>query len=299
MVYERLKNIYGTLRVLKDEPMKNHTYFKIGGNASYLVMPESVDEISETVKIAKEEKYPLFVIGNGSNLLVDDKGLDGIVIKIAKPFSDIKVEGNKIIASAGALLSKIANVACENNLSGFEFASGIPGTIGGAVKMNAGAYGGEIKDVVVKTIYLNKDCNICEKYGNEHDFSYRHSAFGDDDIILQSEIMLKEGKKEEIKELMLDLNNRRKEKQPLEYPSAGSTFKRPQGYFAAKLIDDCNLRGKRVGGAMVSQKHCGFIINYDNATFDDVITLINEVKKEVFEKANVMLCEEVKILKNN
>lgn len=297
MVYERLKSVCDI--VLKDEPMKDHTYFKIGGKASYLVMPKSIDEIKEIIKIAKEENYPLFVIGNGSNLLVDDKGLFGIVLKIAKPFSDIRVEGNKIIASAGALLSKIAIVALENGLCGFEFASGIPGALGGAVKMNAGAYGGEIKDVVVKTTYLDKNGNVLTKIGDEHMFSYRHSAFGDDDIILESEISLNYGDKEQIKSTMLDLNNRRKEKQPLEYPSAGSTFKRPEGYFAAKLIDDCNLRGKKCGGAMVSEKHCGFIINYDNASFEDVINLINHVKKVVLEKTNVTLCEEVKILKNN
>lgn len=299
MIYESLKSIYGTSRVLKDEPMKNHTYFKIGGNASYLVMPECVDEVIETVKACRDNNYPFYVIGNGSNLLVDDKGLNGVVIKIAKPFSNIKADGNKITALSGALLSKIASVACDNNLAGFEFASGIPGTLGGAVKMNAGAYGGEIKDVVVKTTYLDKNGNVKEKIGDQHDFSYRHSAFSDEDIILQSEIVLKDGNKDEIKELMLDLNSRRKEKQPLEYPSAGSTFKRPEGYFAAKLIDDCNLRGKRVGGAMVSEKHTGFVINYDNATFDDVITLINKVKEEVFKKTGVMLSEEVKILKNN
>ncbi|MBE7038654.1 MAG: UDP-N-acetylmuramate dehydrogenase [Ruminococcaceae bacterium] len=297
MVYERLKSVCDI--VLKDEPMKDHTYFKIGGKASYLVMPKSIDEIKEIIKIAKEERYPLFVIGNGSNLLVDDKGLFGIVIKIAKSFSDIRVDDNKIIASSGALLSKIASVACENNLSGFEFASGIPGTLGGAVKMNAGAYDGEIKDVVVRTTYLDKNGNVSIRQGKEHDFSYRHSIFGDEDIILESEIVLNYGDKNKIKEKMLDLNSRRKEKQPLEYPSAGSTFKRPEGYFAAKLIDDCNLRGKKCGGAMVSEKHCGFIINYDNASFNDVINLINEVKKVVYEKTNVVLCEEVKILKNN
>ncbi len=299
MIYEKLKNIFDASRILKDEPMKNHTYFKIGGNASYLVMPESIDEIAKTVSLCRQNNYPFYVIGNGSNLLVDDNGLYGVVIKIAKSFSDIKVEGNKITALSGALLSKIASVACDNSLTGFEFASGIPGTLGGAIKMNAGAYGGEIKDVVVKTTYLDKNGDIKEKKGDEHKFFYRRSVFCDEDIILKSEIELKQGNKDEIKRLMLDLNARRKEKQPLEYPSAGSTFKRPEGYFAAKLIDDCNLRGKRVGGAMVSQKHTGFVINYDNASFDDVITLIAEIKKEVFEKTGVTLCEEVKILKNS
>lgn len=299
MIYERLKEISGEKNVLKDEPMKNHTSFKIGGRASYLVMPRSADEIISLVKCAREYEYPVFVIGNGSNLLVDDKGLFGVVIKLGSNFSKISADGDTIEAYSGALLSKIANEALKHSLEGFEFASGIPGTLGGAVKMNAGAYGGEMKDVVIKTVYLDKNLDMCEKCGDEHMFSYRHSVFSDDDIILKSYIKLKAGEKEEIRRQMLDLNGRRREKQPLSYPSAGSTFKRPEGYFAAKLIEDSNLKGKKIGGAMVSDKHCGFIINYDNASFDDVMNLIGEVKKTVYEKFGVTLCEEVKILKYN
>ncbi len=299
MIYERLKEISGEKNVLKDELMKNHTSFKIGGRASYLVMPRSADEIISLIKCAREYEHPVFVIGNGSNLLVDDKGLFGVVIKLGSNFSKIFADGDTIEAYSGALLSKIANEALKHSLEGFEFASGIPGTLGGAVKMNAGAYGGEMKDVVIKTVYLDKNLNLCEKCGAEHMFSYRHSVFSDDDIILKSYIKLKAGEKEEIRRQMLDLNGRRREKQPLSYPSAGSTFKRPEGYFAAKLIEDSNLKGKKIGGAMVSDKHCGFIINYDNASFDDVINLIDEVKKTVYQKFGVTLCEEVKILKYN
>ena len=298
MIYDSLKEIFGEKRVLKDEPMKNHTSFKIGGEASFVVLPESTDEIISAVNCAREYDYPVFVIGNGSNLLVDGKGLFGVVIKLGANFSGISVNGETIEAYSGAYLSKIANEAQKNSLGGFEFASGIPGTLGGAVKMNAGAYGGEMKDAVIKTVYLDKNLNLCKKTGGEQMFAYRTSAFCDDDIIIKSYIKLNRKNADEIKAEMLDLNARRKEKQPLNYPSAGSTFKRPEGYFAAKLIDDCGLRGKSIGGARVSDKHCGFIINYDNASFDDVISLINYVKKTVYEKTGVMLCEEVKILKN-
>lgn len=299
MIYDSLKDIFGENRVLKDEPMKNHTSFKIGGAASFLVLPQNESEIIFAVKCAKQYDFPVFVIGNGSNLLVDDKGLFGVVIKLGTNFSHVSVNGETIEAYSGALLSKIANDALKNSLCGFEFASGIPGTLGGAVKMNAGAYGGEMKDVIVKTVYLDKNLILCEKTGAEHMFAYRTSAFCDDDIILKSHIKLKYGNADDIKAKMLELNARRREKQPLNYPSAGSTFKRPEGYFAAKLIDDCGLRGKSIGGARVSDKHCGFIVNYADASFDDVINLMEFVKKTVFEKTGIMLCEEVKILKNN
>lgn len=293
-----LKEIFGEKRVLKNEPMKNHTSFKIGGAASFVVLPENENEIILAVKCAKKFNYPVFVIGNGSNLLVDDKGLFGVVIKLGSNFSNIFTDGNIITAYSGALLSVIAQEALKNSLCGFEFASGIPGTLGGAVKMNAGAYGGEIKDVVIKTLYLDKNLNLREKIGGEHMFAYRSSGFSDDDIIIKSQIRLEKGNADDIKAKMLDLNSRRRLKQPLKYPSAGSTFKRPEGHFAAQLIEKCGLKGAKIGGACVSQKHSGFIINYDNASFSDVINLINYVKKTVFEKTGVTLCEEVKILSN-
>jgi len=235
-------------------------------------------------------------MGNGSNLLVSDDGFDGAVICVGKNMSEISVTGNEITAMAGALLSKIANVALKNSLSGFEFASGIPGSLGGAVIMNAGAYDGEMKDVVIKTEYLSKDGNIKCAVGSEHGFGYRKSAFGKDDVVLSSVISLKKGNFDEIKKTMDDLNSRRKEKQPLEYPSAGSTFKRPEGYFAAKLIDDAGLRGYRCGGAMVSEKHCGFVINYDNATSRDIYNLMQDIRTIVYDKFGVKLEPEVRLL---
>ena len=284
-------------KILKNEPLKNHTTFRTGGNAKYVLLPETNDEILKLVNYFKENSVKFYVFGNGSNILAPDEGYDGVIIKLGKNFSEIKVNDNLITACAGATLAKIFRASYENSLSGFEFASGIPGTLGGAVKMNAGAYGGEIKDVVISTKYLSNDGNISERKGDEQGFSYRHSNFSDDEVILSAVIKLCHSQKDLIKEKSDDLNSRRREKQPLEYPSAGSTFKRPEGYFAAKLIDDCGLRGKRIGGAMVSEKHCGFIINYDNATSGDILNLIDFVKQTVYKKTGVMLEEEVKLLK--
>lgn len=284
-------------RIRTDEPMKEHTTFKIGGNAEVMVFPESIVEIQNIINAAKDFKVKVFALGNGSNLLVSDKGIEGIVICLDSNFSSIRVEGENIYAFSGAHLSKIANVCLENSLSGFEFASGIPGTLGGAVKMNAGAYGGEMKDVVEYADCIDIHGNLFRLTKEELDFSYRHSAITDDIIVLGAMMKFHQGEKSRIKETMRDLNMRRKEKQPLEYPSAGSTFKRPEGYFAGKLIEDSGLRGYSVGGAQVSEKHCGFVINKDNASFDDVTKLINDVKKTVFEKFGVVLYEEVKIIR--
>ena len=260
-------------------------------------MPECVDEISVLIKYLKKNSVKYYIIGNGSNILFDDDGFDGVIVKIGKNFSEITVNENEITACAGATLARIARIALENELAGFEFASGIPGTLGGAVKMNAGAYDGEIKDVVVSTVYLDKNCEIKEKVGADQGFAYRTSSFRDDEIILSSKILLKKGSAEEIKEKMSDLNQRRRDKQPLDYPSAGSTFKRPAGYFAAKLIDDCGLRGVSVGGAQVSEKHCGFVINKNNATGKDVKELMLHIKNVVFEKTGVTIEPEVNIVK--
>jgi UDP-N-acetylmuramate dehydrogenase len=283
-------------KILKNESLKNHSTFKIGGEAKYLVMPSTACEIKELIAYLKSENIKFYVIGNGSNLLFDDNGFDGVIVKIAKNFSNVEVDGNIIYAQSGATLARVANIALEHSLTGFEFAAGIPGTVGGGVKMNAGAYGGEMKDVVVSTTYLDKNNEIKERKNDEQGFVYRNSAFSDDEIILSSKIVLKLGSYNEIKLTMNELNKKRREKQPLEYPSAGSTFKRPQGYFAAKLIDDASLRGVSVGDAQVSEKHTGFVVNKGNATKKDVITLMEHIKNTVKEKFGVELEAEVKII---
>lgn len=280
-----------------NEPMCDHTSFKIGGRASVFITPSSEDEILFALKYACENEIPYYVIGNGSNLLVCDEGYDGIIICIGKNFSQIKTDGLKICAQAGASLAKLSAEAGNHSLTGLEFASGIPGTVGGAVVMNAGAYGGEIKDVAVKTKYIDKHLNIKTVEGAGHKFGYRSSCFEAGDIVLETTFELKAGDKKQISDTMLKLNSRRKEKQPLELPSAGSTFKRPEGYFAGKLIEDAGLKGFKIGGAEVSTKHCGFVVNKDNASCEDVLNLINHIKKTVKQKFNVELECEVKILK--
>ncbi len=260
-----------------------------------LITPKNVSEISAAVKLLKANNIPFYVIGNGSNLLVSDKGIRGVVLKLFRNFSNILVDGNTVSAQAGAPLSGVAVKAAKHCLSGLEFAAGIPGTIGGAVLMNAGAYGGEMKDVVVKTKYLDTkgDINICV----DHDFSYRSSIFQKNGgIILQTEMLLSEKSKEEIYEKMESLFKARREKQPLNYPSAGSAFKRPQGSYAAKLIDDAGLRGFRIGGAQVSEKHTGFVINTGDATCSDICALLDAVHDIVFEKYGVALQREVRFL---
>ncbi len=291
-----LISITGEENVLKDEPMSNHTSFRTGGKAKYFVTPSSCDEAVKVVGFLKDNKEKYIVIGNGSNLLVSDDGFDGTVVCIGKKMSDITVEGTCITALAGALLSRISAEASRNSLSGFEFASGIPGCLGGAVMMNAGAYGGEIKNVVSQTTYISQDGKVCICNGDEHEFGYRKSRFTPNDVILSSKIQLQKGNSRDIKALCDKLNSQRREKQPLEYPSAGSTFKRPDGYFAAKLIDDAGLRGFSVGGAMVSEKHCGFVINYKEATSTDIFNLMKEIKRIVYDKFGVILEPEVRFV---
>ena len=282
--------------IFTDEPMSEHPSFRTGGTARFFVTPSTEDELAKLVCTLRQNGKKYTVIGNGSNLLFSDSGFDGTVICIGRQMSQIEVAGDRIYAMAGALLSRIAAVAQRESLAGFEFASGIPGSLGGAVVMNAGAYGGEMKDVVTKTRYISADSTIKTIEGDAHGFAYRESVFAPDDIILSSEITLKKGNADDIKALMAELNAKRREKQPLEYPSAGSTFKRPEGYFAAKLIDDAGLRGFSVGGAMVSRKHCGFVINYDNATSTDIFNLMKEVRKIVFDKFGVTLEPEVRLI---
>ena len=293
LVRNILSGILANELIYENEPMSRHTSFKVGGNAAFLVTPETEQQVIALKKALRDINH--IVIGKGSNLLFPDEGYDGVVVELGSRFSDIKVCGNEIIAQSGALLSKIANVAAEHGLGGFEFASGIPGSLGGAVAMNAGAYGGEMKDVVVSSRCVGESGNVLTI--EDHDFSYRHSIFSETGlVVLETVLSLQPRDIGEIREEMLELNRRRKEKQPLEYPSAGSTFKRPEGYFAGKLIQDAGLMGCRVGGAMVSEKHAGFVINYDNATANDILNLMDHIKSEVYMRFGVELEPEVKII---
>lgn len=285
--------------VLKDEEMKNYTTFKIGGKVSALVQPRNIDEVKETVALCKTNDIPYYILGNGSNLLVADEGYNGVVIQIYKNLSHIKVEGDYIIAEAGALLSRIASEALKSSLTGFEFAHGIPGTLGGAVVMNAGAYGGEMKQVLVEATVMNEKGELLKVNEKALELGYRTSSIAKNNwIVLGAKLKLSKGDKESISATMKDFMGRRKEKQPLDKPSAGSTFKRPEGHFAGKLIMDAGLKGYKVGGAMVSDKHCGFIVNDGNATCEDVKALIKHVSEVVNERFNVVLEPEVKELKN-
>ena len=287
----------GSDNVYRNEPMKKHTTFRIGGPADYYLCPHSAKEIQKVVEICKEEKLPYFILGNGSNLLVSDKGYRGAVIQLWKNVSDIQVEGCLIQAKAGASLAKIAAQALEAGLTGMEFAAGIPGTLGGAVVMNAGAYGGEMKDILQEALVMDEQGEIFTLKKEELHLGYRTSIIKEKGyIVLAAALELKPGDRKEIKEKMDELKQRRVEKQPLDMPSAGSTFKRPEGYFAGKLIMDAGLRGFSVGGAQVSEKHCGFVVNTGGASASDVLALIREVQKRVREKFGVELETEVKFL---
>ncbi len=291
--FEKLKEISKT--AVENESMKDHTSFKIGGNADFMVFPKSQDEIKAVIELCKSQGIDYTVMGNGSNMLVSDDGIEGVIIKIADQMAKVEVSGEEILAYSGVLLSTLSHHALENSLSGLEFASGIPGTLGGAVVMNAGAYGGEMKDVITHVGYMDKDANVYEVTNEQAEFGYRTSIFSQNDyIVLYAKIKLTKGNKEEIKEKMLDLNQRRRDKQPLNLPSAGSTFKRPEGYFAGKLIEDAGLKGYSIGGAKVSEKHSGFIVNFDNATAKDVTDLIKDVQEKVEERFGVKLEPEVK-----
>ncbi|MBW4829565.1 MAG: UDP-N-acetylmuramate dehydrogenase [Clostridiaceae bacterium] len=284
-------------KVLLDEPMKNHTSFKIGGPTDIMVIPGSEKELIEGIKICKDNNINYYIMGNGSNLLASDKGIEGVVIKISEEFGDIVVNDTFIKAESGALLTVVSKKALKNSLTGLEFASGIPGSIGGAITMNAGAYGGEMKDIVTKVRCLDSDGNVVEYSNEEMEFRYRKSRVEDEGLIVLSvEMELEKGDYKAIEEKMRELTEKRTSKQPLHLPSAGSTFKRPEGYFAGKLIDDSGLRGIRYGGAQVSEKHCGFIVNIDNATSEDVRTLIKTVQKIVKDNYGVELETELKII---
>ena len=287
----------GSDNVRLHEPMKKHTTFRIGGPADYYLCPHSTEELQKILQICKENKMEFFVLGNGSNLLVSDKGYRGVVIQLWKNFSDIVTKEDTITVKAGALLSKVAAEALEEGLTGMEFASGIPGTIGGAVVMNAGAYGGEMKDIIKEVTVLTKEGDILTISKEEMNFGYRTSVVKEKGYVVISVVLqLKKGDRAEIRKVMDDLKERRVTKQPLDMPSAGSTFKRPEGYFAGKLIMDAGLRGFSVGGAQISEKHCGFVVNKGDATAADVLGLIKEVQKRVQEKFGVTLEPEVKFL---
>lgn len=293
---EKLTEILTADKILYNEPMKNHTTFRVGGEVEYFLMPSSVEEIQAVINLLRECAIPFLAVGNGSNLLVGDGGLEGAVLHLGKKFSEIRVDGTRISAQAGALLSAIANRAAKETLTGLEFAAGIPGSLGGAITMNAGAYGGEMKQVAESVCVLTEDGQVQTISNEEMEFAYRHSIVPDRKLlVLSADFALKKGDAKAISETMQELSRRRREKQPLEYASAGSTFKRPEGYFAGKLIMDAGLAGFQIGGARVSEKHCGFVINTGGATAQDVVAVMEHVKKEVMEKFSVALEPEVKL----
>ena len=294
--YNKLAELVSAEAILENEPMSKHTTFRIGGNADMFVSPK-ISQVADIMKLAKEYDVPVTIIGNGSNLLVGDKGIHGLVLSFGKDAEEIQVDGNCMVVSAGALLSKIAAEAAKHSLTGLEFAAGIPGTLGGAIVMNAGAYDGEIKDVLISATVLTPNGDVLELSNSELDLSYRHSCIPENGYIVLGAILeLMPGDEVQIREKMADFKNRRIEKQPLEYPSAGSTFKRPEGHFAGKLIQDAQLRGYTVGGAQVSEKHCGFVINKGDATAQDIVQLMDDVKKIVLDKFQVELEPEVKMI---
>jgi UDP-N-acetylmuramate dehydrogenase len=297
MLIHELERVLGKDNILIDEPLSRHTSFRIGGPAHRFLMPAGAEEVREAVRILKEAEEPFFIMGNGTNLLVSDEGYNGTVIALGKNMADIRTEGHTITADAGALLSKIAAEALKESLTGFEFAAGIPGSLGGACVMNAGAYGGEMKDVLASCEILTKEGDIRTVSGPELGLSYRHSALMErGDLVLSAVISLEEGRAEEIRARMEDLKKRRQDKQPLELPSAGSTFKRPEGYFAGKLIQDCGLKGLTVGGAQVSEKHAGFVINIGGATAADVRELIRQVQERVKDQFGVLMEPEIRMI---
>lgn len=296
-IFQReLRSLLGENGVLTDEPMSRHTTFRTGGAAQYYVQP-TAGQLPQVLACCRRMGVPCLVIGNGSNLLCGDLGVEGVVAEIGKPMSAVTIEGDRITAQAGALLSGIAAKAAGAGLTGFEFASGIPGSLGGAVVMNAGAYGGEMKDVLLSADVLTPQGDVITLPAAELSLAYRHSCVPERGyIVLGAVLQLTKGDKEAILAKMEELRVQRTSKQPLEYPSAGSTFKRPEGYFAGKLIQDAGLRGYSCGGAQVSEKHCGFVINRDHATSADVCILIEEIQKQVAKQFGVQLETEIRFV---
>ena len=296
-IIKRLEQTVESDQFLREEPMKKHITFRVGGPAACFLTPSTKEQIREILHICQEEKTPYFILGNGSNLLVSDQGFDGVVLQVYKNMNQVTVEGEHLRVQAGALLSATARKALEAGLTGMEFAAGIPGTMGGAVVMNAGAYGGEMKDILESVTVLTPEGEQKELKNEELQLGYRTSVVKEKGyIVLEAVLSLKKGDPEAIKSRMDELKEQRVTKQPLEYPSAGSTFKRPEGYFAGKLIMDSDLAGYTVGGAQVSAKHCGFVINKGGATAADVVKLIGDVQRIVKEKYNVGLEPEVKMI---
>lgn len=293
-MYEALSRYVPEENIKTNEPLKQYTTFRVGGNADCVIEIENEEQLSKTIRYLRIVEYPYFIVGNGSNLLVSDKGYPGVILHIADKMSHISVEGTRMELQAGVLMSKASKVALEHGLTGLEFASGIPGTIGGGIVMNAGAYGGEFSQIVESVRVLDREGQSLILDNETMEFGYRTSAIKNHDFVV-TEVCLKlaQGEKEQIKARMDELTGLRKEKQPLEYPSAGSTFKRPEGHFAGKLIMDAGLRGFTVGGAQVSEKHCGFIINKENATAQEIHKLIDTVADKVYEYSGVRLEPEV------
>lgn len=296
----KLISILGSDNVIKEVPMSSYTTFHIGGIADYVVTPENEEQLAKLLHLIKEENVDFVVIGNGSNILVSDKGFDGIVIQLGDKFSSFVIKdkdesGVYVDVTAGMRLSRLGNELAASSIEGFEFATGIPGTIGGAVMMNAGAYGGEIKDIIKSARVMDFDGNVKELSRDELELGYRTSIIAKKNYIVISAVFdLKKGDREKIRSNIKELALKRREKQPLEYPSAGSTFKRPEGHFAAKLIEDAGLKGLSVGGAQVSEKHAGFVINKKDAKAMDVIRLTDEIKEKVYDKFGVKLELEIK-----
>lgn len=291
-----LQNVMGGSGIFMEEPMKKHTTFRVGGPADVLVQPDET-ALAAILALCRQYHVSYSFIGNGSNLLVGDKGIRGVVIEMTDPMGNIEVDGTKITAQAGAMLSKIANTAASNGLGGMEFAAGIPGSVGGAVVMNAGAYGGEMKDIIEKVYVLDENGAQLELDRDALDLGYRHSCIPEKKYIVTKVVLeLVPRNEAEIRSEMKELNEKRAEKQPLQYPSAGSTFKRPEGYFAGKLIMDAGLRGYQVGGAQVSEKHCGFVINKGDATAADICQLMRDVSDKVQAQFGVVLEPEVKMI---
>lgn len=296
-LFDGLCQVAGREQVFVDEPMNRHTTFRIGGPADFFVVPETPEKLAAVVDYCRKQQVPFYILGNGSNLLVGDKGYRGVIIQVYKNMNEVQVIGEEIHAQAGAMLSVIAKQALANSLTGFEFASGIPGTLGGAVMMNAGAYGGEMKDIVKEVTVLTTDGEMVTIPGNEMEFGYRTSVVEKKAyIVLGAVLKLEQGDQEAIRQRMEELKEQRTSKQPLDLPSAGSTFKRPEGYFAGKLIMDAGLRGFSVGGAQVSEKHCGFVVNKGGATAADVRELMKQVNEKVQSQFGVSLEPEVKML---
>lgn len=298
-ILEEIKKYSKEENILLNENMSKHTSFKIGGPAEIFIKIESIDELKNIINISKINNIPLYIIGNGSNILVKDEGIKGIVCKLS--FKDIIIEKQEdaiiVKVGSGVTLGMLAGKLLKEEITGFEFASGIPGTIGGAIRMNAGAYGKEMKDIVIETKYMNQNGEIKVISNQEHEFVYRNSIFGKEKyIILETTLKLEHGNKEKIKLQMDEYKKARLEKQPIEYPNAGSTFKRGSDFITAKLIDECGLKGYKIGGAQVSEKHAGFVINTGNATAQDVIDLTEFIKKTVYEQKGKKIELEIEII---